>query len=51
VLQELGFGGLQVWQSLSGAAGRGRGNEEIAVMFTDLAGFSSWALQAGDRAL
>ena len=47
VLQELGFAGLQVWQSLSEAAGRGRGTQEMAVMFTDLAGFSSWALQAG----
>lgn len=49
VLQELGFAGLQVWQSLSEAAGRGRGTQEMAVMFTDLAGFSSWALQAGDE--
>jgi adenylate cyclase len=48
VLQELGFAGLQVWQSLSEAAGRGRGTQEMAVMFTDLAGFSSWALKAGD---
>ena len=49
VLAELGFAGLQVWQSLSEAAGRGRGNQEMAVMFTDLAGFSSWALKAGDE--
>jgi adenylate cyclase len=49
VLQELGFAGLQVWQSLSEAAGRGRGTQEMAVMFTDLAGFSSWALHAGDE--
>ena len=49
VLQELGFAGLQVWQSLSEAAGRGRGSQEMAVMFTDLAGFSSWALKAGDE--
>jgi adenylate cyclase len=49
VLQELGLAGLQVWQSLSEAAGRGRGTQEMAVMFTDLAGFSSWALQAGDE--
>ncbi|MGZ4231369.1 MAG: adenylate/guanylate cyclase domain-containing protein [Solirubrobacteraceae bacterium] len=48
VLAELGFAGLQVWQSLSEAAGRGRGTQEMAVMFTDLAGFSSWALKAGD---
>jgi adenylate cyclase len=49
VLQEMGFAGLQVWQSLSEAAGRGRGAREMAVMFTDLAGFSSWALKAGDE--
>jgi adenylate cyclase len=49
VLAELGFAGLQVWQSLSEAAGRGRGAQEMAVMFTDLAGFSSWALKAGDE--
>ncbi|MGZ4167405.1 MAG: adenylate/guanylate cyclase domain-containing protein [Solirubrobacteraceae bacterium] len=48
VLAELGFAGLQVWQSLSEAAGRGRGTQEMAVMFTDLAGFSSWALKVGD---
>ena len=48
VLQELGLAGLQVWQSLSEATGRGRGDTEMAVMFTDLVGFSSWALKAGD---
>jgi adenylate cyclase len=48
VLQELGLAGLQVWQSLSEATGRGHGDREMAVMFTDLVGFSSWALKAGD---
>jgi adenylate cyclase len=48
VLQELGLGALQVWQSLSEAAGRGHGDQQMAVLFTDLVGFSSWALQAGD---
>jgi adenylate cyclase len=48
VLQELGLAGLQVWQSLSEATGRGHGDREMAVMFTDLVGFSSWALEAGD---
>ncbi len=51
VAQELGFAGLQVWQSLSEAAGRGRGDEPVALLFTDLVGFSSWALQAGDVAV
>jgi adenylate cyclase len=48
VLQELGLAGLQVWQSLSEAAGRGHGDLQMAVMFTDLVDFSSWALKAGD---
>ncbi len=42
--------GLQVWQSLSEAAGRGHGELELAVLFTDLVGFSAWALKAGDSA-
>jgi adenylate cyclase len=50
VLQELSMAGLQLWQSLSEAAGRGRGDLEMAVLFTDLVGFSSWALEAGDAA-
>jgi adenylate cyclase len=49
-VQELGMAGLQVWQSLSEATGRGRGDLELAVLFTDLVGFSSWALNAGDAA-
>ncbi len=49
-LQELGLAGLQVWQSLSEATGRGRGDQPLALMFTDLVGFSSWALTAGDAA-
>jgi adenylate cyclase len=47
-LKEVGFSALQVWQSLSEAQGRGRGDEEVAIVFTDLAGFSTWALEAGD---
>jgi len=50
VAQELGLAGLQLWQSLSEATGRGRGEVEMALLFTDLVGFSSWALQAGDAA-
>jgi adenylate cyclase len=48
--QELGLAGLQVWQSLSEATGRGRGDQELAILFTDLVGFSGWALKAGDEA-
>jgi adenylate cyclase len=50
VSKELGLAGLQLWQSLSEATGRGRGDLEMALLFTDLVGFSSWALEAGDTA-
>jgi adenylate cyclase len=50
LVKELGLAGLQVWQSMSEAAGRGRGEVDIALLFTDLVGFSSWALGAGDAA-
>jgi adenylate cyclase len=46
----LGLAALQVWQAVSERSGRGRGDEPIAVLFTDLVGFSSWALEAGDAA-
>ncbi len=48
--KEVGLAGLQLWQSLSEATGRGRGDLEMALVFTDLVGFSSWALEAGDAA-
>jgi adenylate cyclase len=47
-LRELGFSALQVWQSVSEAQGRGRGDRELAILFTDLVEFSDWALDAGD---
>lgn len=50
VARELGLSALQVWQALSESAGRGRGDREVAMLFTDLVGFSSWALRAGDEA-
>jgi adenylate cyclase len=46
----LGLAALQVWQALSERQGRGQGDEPISVLFTDLVGFSSWALEAGDAA-
>ncbi len=49
--KELGLSALQVWQSISESAGRGRGELEMALLFTDLVGFSEWALQAGDGAV
>jgi adenylate cyclase len=45
VMRELGLGAVQVWQAFSEAQGRGRGDVELAIVFTDLSGFSSWALE------
>jgi adenylate cyclase len=50
LVKELGLGALQLWQSVSEATGRGRGDREMALLFTDLVGFSSWALKVGDEA-
>src|SRR4051794_38804330 len=50
VLRETGLSALQVWQALSEAQGRGRGSDEVAIVFTDLVDFSDWALEAGDDA-
>jgi adenylate cyclase len=46
--RELGLGALQVFQALSEAQGRGRGERDVAILFTDLVEFSSWALEVGD---
>jgi adenylate cyclase len=48
-VRELGLGALQTWQALSESQRRGRGTVDVAILFTDLVGFSSWALQAGDE--
>jgi class 3 adenylate cyclase len=50
VLREAGLSALQVWQAMSEAQGRGRGESEMAILFTDLVEFSSWAVEAGDEA-
>ncbi|MGH2984078.1 MAG: adenylate/guanylate cyclase domain-containing protein [Solirubrobacterales bacterium] len=49
-MRELGMGALQAWQALSEAQRRGRGKSDVAILFTDLVGFSDWALEAGDEA-
>lgn len=49
-VRELGFGALQLWQAVSEAQGRGRGEEPMAILFVDLVRFSDWALDAGDDA-
>lgn len=46
--REVSLGALQVWQSVLEKMGRGRGDEELTVVFTDLVGFSTWSLEAGD---
>jgi adenylate cyclase len=48
VTRELSLGALQVWQSILDKVGRGAGDTEMAILFTDLVGFSSWAMTAGD---
>jgi adenylate cyclase len=48
VMRELGMSALQVWQALSEAQGRGHGDEELTIVFTDLVDFSAWTLEAGD---
>lgn len=48
LVNELGRTALQLWQAASEAQGRGRGDRHVALLFTDLVGFSDWALEAGD---
>lgn len=48
-LLEVGKGALQVWQSIAESAGRGKGEREATILFTDLVGFSAWALRVGDE--
>jgi adenylate cyclase len=47
---ELGLAALATWQRLAESQARGRGDADVAILFTDLVGFSSWALDAGDKA-
>ena len=47
--RELTLGGLQVWHSLSERLGRSGGASEVTIVFTDLVGFSNWAMRAGDE--
>ncbi|WP_374198854.1 adenylate/guanylate cyclase domain-containing protein [Mycobacterium sp. MYCO198283] len=48
--RELSLAGLQVWQALAEKVTRKPVNDEVTLVFTDLVGFSTWALQAGDDA-
>jgi adenylate cyclase len=49
-VREIGKGALQAWQTLSEAQRRRRGSADVAILFTDLVGFSNWALHVGDEA-
>lgn len=49
VLREIGLGALQVWQAHAGSDPRDVDDRELAVLFTDLAGFSTWTLHVGDE--
>lgn len=49
-VHEVGMGALQIWQATAERNGRGRGTVDMTILFTDLVGFSHWALEAGDQA-
>jgi len=49
VSREAGLAALQVWQAFSQRVGRGAGTTHVAILFTDLVGFSSWVLDVGDE--
>jgi class 3 adenylate cyclase len=48
--REVSLGALQVWQALTEAVSQRPANPEVTLVFTDLVGFSTWSLQAGDDA-
>ncbi len=48
--REVSLGALQVWQALTEAVSRRPAHPEVTIVFTDLVGFSSWSLRAGDDA-
>jgi adenylate cyclase len=50
-MRELGLGALGAWQALTDAQRRRAGTADVAILFTDLEGFSTWALDAGDEAV
>ena len=48
--REVSLGALQVWQALTERVSGKPANREVTLVFTDLVGFSSWSLKAGDDA-
>lgn len=47
--REVTLGGLQLWQVLRERAGKGDGENEVTIVFTDLVAFSDWAMRVGDE--
>ena len=47
--REVTLAGLQLWNSVTERLGRGGEANEVTIAFTDLVGFSSWAMRAGDE--
>ena len=50
VSRELSLATLQVWQALNEKVNKKPTHDEVTLVFTDLVGFSEWALRAGDDA-
>ncbi len=50
VSREVGLGVLQLWQAVTEGVSRKPANPEVTLVFTDLVGFSTWSLEAGDDA-
>lgn len=48
--REVSLGALQVWQALTERVSGKPAYREATIVFTDLVGFSSWSLSAGDDA-
>jgi adenylate cyclase len=48
VLKEVGLSALQVWEAVADEGGQKLDGDRRAIVFTDLVGFSDWALDAGD---
>lgn len=48
--REVSLGALQVWQALTERVSGRPANDEVTLVFTDLVGFSTWSLRAGDDA-
>ncbi|HEY8001213.1 MAG: adenylate/guanylate cyclase domain-containing protein [Vicinamibacteria bacterium] len=48
ILKEAGLSALQVWEAVSENETSKLGDDRVAIVFTDLVGFSDWALEAGD---